>query len=103
MPVKLDTTVTVIDMVAISGVIISGAFFVFGYGGEIETNSQAIAYVQTDLQRIEAKSDKADDSVLEQLKINHEGMEKIGDKSEKGRQRIEDKIDRLIERALIVK
>jgi len=93
MPVKLDTTVTVMDMVAITGVVISGLFFVFGYGGDIETNTKEIEHVQADIARIESDSD-----VHEEKMVNL--LESVREDAKDNFEKVDGKLDKLIEREL---
>lgn len=94
---QLDNRVSWVDIVAIAGMLLTGSLVFFDVKEDVALNSQKITSVETELteeiKRVEMEADKDREEILEA--VNETRKE-----SAAGRQRIEDKLDRLIERKL---
>ena len=94
---QLDNRISWVDIVAIAGMVLTGALVFFDVKEDVSLNSQKIEDVATDLaediDRIESESDQDREEILE-------AVHQIRDESAAGQRRLEDKLDRLIEREL---
>lgn len=100
MPLKVTNEVSLMDVIAIGGLVIGGAAVFFGYGVDISKNSTEITQVKADVVRIERSAELSEGKILDLLKQQSETMKDIQKESADSRLRIEDKLDRLIERQL---
>ena len=100
MPVKIDTTVTVMDMVAISGVVISGAFFIFSYGGSIDANSQEIEHNADSIARIERQGERHEQKMVKLIEKNTVAVDKARIEAKENYKDVAKKLDKIIDRAL---
>lgn len=100
MPLKVTNEVSIMDVVAIGGLLIGGAAVFFGYGVDISTNATQITQIKDDVIKIERRAELSEGKILDQLKQQGETMKDIQKESADSRLRIEDKLDRLIERQL---
>jgi len=104
MSIKFDNRVSWMDIVAFTGVIISALYFVFAQGGAIEKVEIAQGYIQEDIDRIEAESDAKIDHFRRESdeKINTVKREVQDTRQEQkeGFDKLEKKLDKLIDRAL---
>lgn len=100
MPLKMTNEISVMDIVAIGGLMLGGAAVIFGYGTEIAENAIAIEGAQHDIARVENKLDTENSKIMDALKLQTVEMRIIRQESEAGRMRIEDKLDKIIEREL---
>ena len=99
-PLKVTNEVSIMDVVAIGGLLIGGAAVFFGYGVDISTNATQITQIKDDVIKIERRAELSEGKILDQLKQQGETMKDIQKESADSRLRIEDKLDRLIERQL---
>lgn len=94
---QLDNRISWVDIVAIAGMVLTGALVFFDVKEDVSLNAQKIEDVATDLaediERIESESDQDREEILE-------AVHQIRDESAAGQRRLEDKLDRLIEREL---
>ena len=94
---QLDNRISWVDIVAIAGMVLTGALVFFDVKEDVSLNAQKIEDVATDLaediDRIESESDQDREEILE-------AVHQIRDESAAGQRRLEDKLDRLIEREL---
>lgn len=97
MGIQLDNRVSWVDIVAIAGMLLTGSLVFFDVKEDVALNAQKITTVEAELteeiERVEKEADKDREEILEA--VNETRKE-----SAAGRQRIEDKLDRLIERKL---
>lgn len=107
MPIQLDNRISYVDIFVIAGVVMAGVVFVASYGVEInantagiKSNTTEIRHVADDVTRIEADGQSRDEKILQTLEKNREEYKEEAVKSEEARIRIEDKLDKLIEREL---
>lgn len=100
MPLKMTNEVSVMDIIAIGGLLLGGAAVFFGYGVDINENAQGIAHLRNDVARVERQAGEADLRVVKQLDDLKTGMEKIRTESASERKDIIQKLDKLIDRQL---
>lgn len=100
MPLKLTNEVSVVDIVAILGLVAGGITFVFGYGTDISDNTMQIAGIKTEIVRIEKRSEAKDGEILEQLRENREELKEYRNEARGNNREVNGKLDRLIEREL---
>ncbi len=100
MAVQLDNRISYVDIFVMLSVVFAGIVFIFSYGSAIEANSQEIEHLKGDVTRIEVTGKQRDEEILDQLKENKTYIDKLGEASERGRMRIEDKLDKIIDREL---
>lgn len=93
MPLKMTNEVSIMDVVAIGGLLLGGAGIFFGYGANIQENTTEINHLQSDVSRIERSAEKSEQKILTQLG-------EIKQDAAKDRQDIKTKLDRLIERQI---
>ena len=97
---QFTNEVSLMDVVAIGGLLAGGAAVFFGYGADISTNSTRIVGLQKDVIRIERQSDESDKEILVQLKENRVEMKEYRQESREANHLVNAKLDRLIEREL---
>ena len=94
---QLDNRISWMDIVAIAGMALTGVMVFFDVKEDVSLNAQKIEDVATtlteDIERIESESDQDREEILE-------AVHQIRDESAAGQRRLEDKLDRLIEREL---
>jgi hypothetical protein len=100
MPLKMTNEVSVMDVVAIGGLLLGGATVFFGMGADVQTHSVQIAENTRAISRVEHKAEEDNNKVIEMLKAQSIEVRIIRQEAESGRMRIEDKLDRLVEREL---
>lgn len=100
MPLKMTNEVSLMDIIAIGGLLLGGAAVFFNYGTDIAQNKLAIHGVENDIARVERKVDTENGKVIDMLRLQTIEMREIRQESEAGRIRIETKIDRMLEREL---
>lgn len=100
MPLKMTNEVSLMDVITIGGLILGGAAVFFGYGVEINENSQGIAHLRSDVARVERQADEADQRVIKQLDELKSGMNAIRTESASERKDIMRKLDTIIEREI---
>lgn len=97
MGIQVDNRVSWLDIVAIAGMILTGSLVFFDVKEDVALNAQKIDIVEAELSeeihRVENEADNDRKEILETVKDN-------GRESALGIRRVEDKLDRLIERKL---
>ena len=100
MPLKMTNEVSIMDVVAIGGSLLVGAGVFFGYGVDIGENTVAIQHIKGDLVKIEKQNDDGEKKILDLLNKQGDAITDIRKEAATGRLRIEDKLDKLIDREL---
>ncbi len=100
MPLKMTNEVSWMDVFAIGGLLLGGAAVFFSYGTDIAANSVAVQGVQQDIVRVERKVDEENGKIVDLIEKQTIEMRVIRQESEAGRIRIEDKLDKIIDREL---
>jgi hypothetical protein len=92
------------DVIAIAGAVGTAGMMVFGVMTDVELNAKEIQTTKEvfarEIKRVDDSANKDRHEILERLEETKKGMEVIRTESSAGRLRIEQKIDRLIEREL---
>jgi len=88
------------DIFAIGSLILGGAAVFFGIAGDVQTHTVQIAENTRAISRVEHKATEENNKVLDLLKQQAVEVRIIRQEAEAGRMRIEDKLDRLVEREL---
>lgn len=101
---QFDTRISWADLVAILTGIGVLATVVFGVQTDVEMNAQEIAdnreYTQREIKRVDDNANKDRKEIIDRLDETKDSMETIRVESANGRLRIEDKLDKLIDRKL---
>lgn len=101
---QFDTRISWADLVAILTGIGVLATVVFGVQTDVEMNAQNIEVnketFQREIKRVDENANKDRQEILDRLDETKRGMEVIRVESASGRLRIEDKLDKLIDRKL---
>lgn len=100
MAIKFTNEVSVMDIFAIGGLMLGGAAVFFGIAGDVQTHTVQIAENTRAISRVEHKATEDNNKVLDMLRQQTVEMRVIRQESEAGRMRIEDKLDKIIEREL---
>lgn len=100
MPMKFTNEISVMDIFAIGGLVVGGAAVFFGIAGDVQTHTVQIAENTRAISRVEHKATEENNKVLDLLKQQAVEVRIIRQEAEAGRMRIEDKLDRLVEREL---
>ena len=111
MPFNIDTRVSLMDVIAIGGALFAGYKVMFDVGSGVEMNAQQIAQNHKDIggmkaemrrevDRLESNVGGIEEQIAEQFQLINQEVKETRLESAAGRQRIEDKLDRLIEREL---
>lgn len=104
MPLEFDNRISWMDVIAITGIAATAIGVVFGVQSEVESNSKEIVQVKQEMRRefvrVTEEAHKDRDEILDRLKETQKSMDTIRIESASGRRRIEDKLDKLIEREL---
>lgn len=98
--VQFTNEVSLVDVIAIGGLLLGGAGVVFNYGADIQTHTTQIASIKTEIVRIEKRSEAADAEVIGQLKENRQEMKDYRLEAKEANREVNQKLDKLIEREL---
>ena len=100
MPLQVDNRVSLMDIFSILiGVGVAASVF-FGVAGDVSTNNLQIASNKEAIHRVEVAAKESDNQIVDLLEKQNWQINEIKDDSAKGRKRIEDKLDKIIEREL---
>ncbi len=88
------------DVFAIGGLMIGGAAVFFGIAGDVKTQGVQIADNARSISRVEHKVDQENGKIVDLIEKQTIEMRVIRQESEAGRIRIEDKLDKIIDREL---
>jgi len=100
MPLQVDNRVSLMDIFSILiGVGVAASVF-FGVAGDVSTNNVQIAFNKEAIHRVEVAAKESDNQIVDLLEKQNWQINEIKDDSAKGRKRIEDKLDKIIEREL---
>ena len=100
MPLKFTNEISFMDVIAIGGLLLGGVGVFFGIAGEVQTHGVQIAENSRAISRVEHKAAEDNNKVVDMLKQQTIEMRVIRQESEAGRIRIEDKLDKIIDREL---
>ena len=100
MPLKMTNEVSWMDVFAIGSMVVGGTAFIFSYGTNIAENTLAVQSAQNDIARVERKVDQENGKIIDLIEKQTVEMRVIRQESEAGRIRIEDKLDKIIDREL---
>ncbi len=100
MPLKMTNEVSWMDVFAIGGLMIGGAAVFFGIAGDVKTQGVQIADNARSISRVEHKVDQENGKIVDLIEKQTIEMRVIRQESEAGRIRIEDKLDKIIDREL---
>lgn len=100
MPLNFDSKVSVMDIFAIVIGLGTALTVFFGVSTDVSTNEVNIANNKENLARIEREADDGDAKILDQLKEQRDDIKEIRVESAQGREKIIEKLDKLIDRAL---
>ena len=100
MPLKMTNEVSWMDVFAIGGLMLGGAAVFFGIAGDVKTHGVQIADNARSISRVEHKMDEENTKIVDLIKQQTIEMRVIRQESEAGRIRIEDKLDKIIDREL---
>ena len=100
MPLKMTKEVSLMDVIAIGGLLLGGVGVFFGIAGDVQTHTVQIAENTKAISRVEHKAAEDNGKVIDMLKQQTVEMRVIRQESESGRIRIEDKLDKIIDREL---
>jgi len=100
MPLKFTNEVSWMDIFAIGSLLVGGVAVFFGIAGDVQTHTVQIAENTRAISRVEHKATEDNNKVVDMLKQQTVEMRIIRQESESGRIRIEDKLDKIIEREL---
>lgn len=100
MALKMTNEVSVMDIVAIGGLLIGGAAVFFGIAGDVKTHTIQIAENGRAISRVENHMADENNKILNMLKDQAIQVREIRLESEAGRLRIEEKLDKIIDREL---
>ena len=88
------------DIVAIGGLLVGGAAVFFGIAGDVKTQGVQIAENARSISRVEHHMAEENNKILTMLKEQSVQVREIRMESEAGRLRIEEKLDKIIDREL---
>lgn len=88
------------DVFAIGGLMIGGAAVFFGVAGDVKTQGVQIADNTRSINRVEHKVDQENGKIIDLIEKQTIEMRVIRQEGEAGRIRIEDKLDKIIDREL---
>jgi hypothetical protein len=97
---KMTNEVSVMDIVAIGGLLVGGAAVFFGIAGDVKTQGVQIAENARSISRVEHHMAEENNKILTMLKEQSVQVREIRMESEAGRLRIEEKLDKIIDREL---
>ena len=100
MPLKFTNEVSWMDVFAIGGLLLGGAGVFFGIAGDVKTHDVQIAENTKSISRVERHMAEENSKILNMLKDQAIQVREIRLESEAGRLRIEDKLDKIIDREL---
>ena len=100
MALKMTNEVSRMDVFAIGGLVLGGAGVFFGLGADVQMQGVQIVANTESIHRVERQAQGNNDRVLDLLKQQTVEMKEIRAESEAGRIRIENKLDKIIDRAL---
>lgn len=100
MALKMTNEVSWMDIFAIGGLLLGGAGVFFGIAGDVKTHGVQIAENTKTISRVEHKMDVENVKIVDLIKQQTVEMRVIRAESEAGRVRIEDKLDKIIDREL---
>ena len=100
MALKMTNEVSVMDIVAIGGLLMGGAAVFFGIAGDVKTQGVQIAENSRSISRVEHHMAEENNKILNMLKDQAVQVREIRLESEAGRLRIEEKLDKIIDREL---
>ena len=98
---QFDNRISWMDIVAITAAALTALSVYFGVSNDVQVNGQKIAHIQTNIQRIEASSEKHEGKILKILEAQKIEMKEYRQESRQGQRQVVDKLDRLIERELL--
>ena len=97
---KFDNEISVMDMFAICVALLGCGASYWALDSSIDLNARDITHVKEDVARIESDSEKALQAIIVQIKDQRSELKEFGQEAIKGQRRLEDKLDRFIERDL---
>jgi len=100
MALRFDNSLSWMDIVAIAGSAITAIFVIFNAGERITMNELEIKHIKQSVQRVEVRASEDNDKIIQQLRDQNSVIKEIKTESAEGRHRIEQKLDRLIDRFL---
>lgn len=100
MPLKFTNEVSWMDVFAIGGLLLGGAGVFFGVAGDIRTHDVQIAENTKAISRVERHMGEENSKILDLLKQQSIQVREIRMESEAGRLRIEQKLDKIVDREL---
>jgi hypothetical protein len=100
MPLNFDSKVSVMDIFAIAIGLGTALTVFFGVSTDVSNNSVQIRHNKDNLARIERKADQGDQAILSQLREQKISIKEIRIESAQGREKIIQKLDKLIDREL---
>ena len=100
MPLKMTNEVSVMDIVAIGGLLVGGLAVFFGVNAEVQTHTVQIAENTRAIVRVETRVEREQRMVLDALEAQAQETRSYRTEAQSGLQRIEDKLDKVIEREL---
>ena len=98
--ISFDNRISWMDIVAITGAGLALVNAYYGTGAQVDANTSAIESNQKAIVRIESEVVKGDNRILKQVDELKDEVKEIRKEAKDGRQNIEKKLDRLIEREL---
>ena len=104
MAFQFDNRVSWMDVIAIAGAGMTALTVIFGVQSDVEMNSARITEVdrrlETEVKRLSGDLESQNRTIIREIEGIESEIKEIRSESAVGRQRIEEKLDRLIERQL---
>ena len=91
--VTFDNRISWMDIVAISGVAVSGLYVVFGHGSQIDALAVSQNHLQSAIVRVEEESKNGDRNIASEIREQRKEQKQQFDK-------LDQKLDRIIDREL---